>query len=357
MEAINYKTIKIARESKGLTQKDLSIALNVHQGYLSKIEKGLIDISIDFINDLSSNLKIPRSFFYKETQKSPINSIYYRKRASLSQKKISILEANIERIRIAIDEMLDDLSITEYNLFSLEPIDNEITPEDIARKARVIMKVEPGPIENLILVIEKCGIIVCEIDGENEFSGKSILTDKGQPIILINKNMPNDRKRYTLAHELGHMIMHLDFPYSDKTEKEIEKEANIFASEFLVPIREIRQELLNLRYNHLDTLKMYWKVSKASIIYKAEYYNLITPSQTKSLRIYLTKTGQRKNETILVPLDQPTTLKDMVNLYNSDLGYSDMDVENLLGMDITDIETILKGGNSKIVYLKPRFVG
>lgn len=356
MDDINFKTIKIARESKGLTQKELALILDINQGYLSKVEKGLVDITANLIDDLAAKLKFPKSFFYKEIQKSPINSIYYRKRASLSQKKISILEANIERVRIAIDEMLNDLSITEYGLFSLEPICNEITPEDIARRVRVIMNIGPGPIDNLISVIEKSGIVVCEIDGENEFNGKCVVTDKGQPVILINKNMPNDRKRYTLAHELGHMVMHIDFPYSDKTEKEIEKEANLFASEFLIPLREVKQELMNLRYSHLDTLKMYWKVSKASIIYKAETYSLITPSQIKSLRIYLTKTGQRKNETISVPLDKSTTLRDMIDLYTNELDYTNEEVEDLLGMNYDDIETILRGSNSRVVYLKSRFV-
>ncbi len=101
---------------------------------------------------------------------------------------------------------------------------------------------------------------------------------------------------------------------------------------------------------------MYWKVSKASIVYKAETYSLITPSQIKSLRIYLTKTGQRKNETISVPLDKSTTLKDMIDLYTTELDYTNEEVEGLLGMNYEDIETILRGDNPRVVYLKPRFV-
>lgn len=357
MSTINFKTLSIARESKGLTQKELALALNVSQGNLSKMEKGLLDISDDFLKALSNELKIPETFFYKESQKRPINSIYYRKRASLSQKKISILEANIERIRIAVDEMLNDLCITEYSLFSLEPLDNEISPEDIARRTRVALNIGPGPIDNLISVIESCGIIVCEIEADNEFNGKCVITDKGQPLIIINRNVPNDRKRYTLAHELGHMIMHIDFPYTDKTEKEIEKEANKFASEFLIPLREIRSELLNLNYRHLDSLKMYWKVSKASIIYKAEDFNLLTPNQIKSLRIYLSKTGQRKNETIIVPLDKPQTLSEMLNLYKNELGYTDEEVENLIGMSNIDIEEIAMGKNTKVIQLRYSKIG
>jgi hypothetical protein len=58
---------------------------------------------------------------------------------------------------------------------------------------------------------------------------------------FFNSEFPGERIRFALAHELAHLIMHQQF-YSDQ-KRDIEKEANVFASEFLMPASDIISDL------------------------------------------------------------------------------------------------------------------
>src|SRR5690606_5820245 len=93
------------------------------------------------------------------------------------------------------------------------------------------------PVKNIFSLLEKNGIIIYELDTIEKFDGVSFVTKEGYPVIIVNKNYSNDRKRFTIAHELGHLLMHDDknFPISEfRTDKIKENEANVFASEFLM---------------------------------------------------------------------------------------------------------------------------
>ncbi len=105
------------------------------------------------------------------------------------------------------------------------------------------------------------------------------------PVFFINRDMPKDRYRFTLAHELGHMVMHKN-PTLD-----LESVAHQFASEFLMPERDVRADLLNLDLSRLVHLKQYWKVSMASLIYCAEAIGAISSNRARYLRVQMAKAG------------------------------------------------------------------
>lgn len=54
------------------------------------------------------------------------------------------------------------------------------------------------------------------------------------PCIFLNRSQPADRLRFSLAHELGHLIMHR------VPTLQMEEEANAFAAAFLAPAKDIR---------------------------------------------------------------------------------------------------------------------
>lgn len=58
------------------------------------------------------------------------------------------------------------------------------------------------------------------------------------------KNIPADRLRATLAHELGHLVLHMN-DNSISKERNIEDEAWLFAGEFLLPVEGLRKQLIN----------------------------------------------------------------------------------------------------------------
>ncbi|MFX5225882.1 ImmA/IrrE family metallo-endopeptidase, partial [Acinetobacter baumannii] len=96
-------------------------------------------------------------------------------------------------------------------------------------------------------------------------SGVTIKVPGLNPCIFIDKNMPSDRQRFTLAHELGHAIMH------KLPSENMEDEANRFASALLMPSKDIRPYLTGkITLEKLATLKLVWKVSMNALLKTAE---------------------------------------------------------------------------------------
>lgn len=338
MDTINYRMLVLARESRGLTQTQLSQLIPcLNQGNLSKMEKGILSISEDVLIRISETLNYPLSFFYKCEPKTPINAFYYRKRLTFPKKELATLEAKMDIVRLNIDELLTSVEIPDFRLPVFEP-DCNISPEDIARNIRTIMGIPKGPIGNLVEYLEKSGIIVYFLDIASEkFDGITLYTNAGYPIIFINKKMSNDRKRFTLGHELGHLIMHIPFS-TIKDPNDIENEADRFSAEFNMPTIDCRNDLVNLKFNSLGFLKSYWKLSKAAIIYKAKTINAINESTYKYMIIELSRRGERKLENVTVALDEPKIIKELIDIYRNELNYSLEELTKVLGISAKDYD-------------------
>ena len=233
------------------------------------------------------------------------------------------------------------------------PVNGEdgYAPEYIANYTRRLLKVNVDePIKNIFSILETAGIIIYEINDDEKFDGVSFITDKGNPIIIVNKNFSNDRKRFTIAHELGHILMHNEnnFPISSYRDKE--KEANQFASEFLMPENYIKNSLRNLKLSEVGNLKSYWLTSMSSIIRRAKDLKCIDDNRYKYFLIEMSRNGFTKKEPIEVFIDKPTCLKNAINLFKTDLAYSLEDFSNYTALPKDIIDELFN--SDKIVKLK-----
>ena len=107
-----------------------------------------------------------------------------------------------------------------------------------------------GPVRGLVRWLEAAGCLVIEEDfGTTHVDGLSQWIDD-HPIVLLNSAAPTDRKRLTVAHELGHLTLH-----SRDISDDVEGDANAFAAEFLMPSETIRPQLRKLTTGRLHDLK------------------------------------------------------------------------------------------------------
>jgi Zn-dependent peptidase ImmA (M78 family)/DNA-binding XRE family transcriptional regulator len=350
--------LTLAREARGLTQTELARKTNTDQGNLSKIEQGLLKPNKDIIDKYALELNFPESFFLQQENKMPISDFFYRKRISMPAKDKLRLEAQIDILRLLYDKLLKSVDIPSARFPSVG-INNNLSPSDISILAREFYSINRGPIKNLISILEKNGITVIYMDVKSDkFDGMTVYTDSNYPIIFLNKNMPNDRKRFTIAHELGHQIMHLPFRFEfdlfdriDKDPNILEKEADIFASEFLLPERDCKNEFFNLTYQKLSDLKLYWKVSKKAIIYKAKYVGCIDERKYQNLMIELSKRGERIKESFDVDLDEPKILNQIFTTYTKELGYTNQELAKYLCItdnDLIRVKNITNNSKLKI---------
>ncbi|MFX5998565.1 ImmA/IrrE family metallo-endopeptidase, partial [Acinetobacter baumannii] len=205
-----------------------------------------------------------------------------------------------------------------------------------------------GPLKNLTDYVERAGCLVFHCDFSQEgVSGVTIKVPGLNPCIFIDKNMPSDRQRFTLAHELGHAIMH------KLPSENMEDEANRFASALLMPSKDIRPYLTGkITLEKLATLKLVWKVSMNALLKTAEREGLLTPSQKKYLWIQMTKNGYRTKEPVELdfPKEKAVTIDQIFEYYREDLGYSIDELSNLLQTPKEDIDSLY---SLNIVKKKP----
>ena len=79
MKTINIERLKLARESRGLTQTSLARVTNLTQAVISRIEKGLANISVEELEEISNVTGYDKNFFYKSHDVYPLKHFYFRK--------------------------------------------------------------------------------------------------------------------------------------------------------------------------------------------------------------------------------------------------------------------------------------
>jgi len=310
---INPRMISIARESRGLSQTELAKKMGVSISNVSRMEFGYIEKISESIKILSDTLDYPVNFFSQTFLIQPPN-VHYRKKLTLSPKIIRKADALMNIYRGNIEKILKTLTLDAANL-PIIPDNKYASPKKIASYLRSFWNMPKGAVKDLVTLVEKHGIIIIPFDFETDkIDGRSMMTEDGHPVIFLNKFHPGERQRLTLAHELGHICMHLrTFPTFARDE---EAEAFEFASEFLMPEVEIRYDLSQrLTLEKLADLKRVWRVSMAAILYWAEKLNCLTHNQSRYLWAQYSGSGYRREEPLPINIDQPTLVTRLVSMY------------------------------------------
>jgi Zn-dependent peptidase ImmA (M78 family)/transcriptional regulator with XRE-family HTH domain len=335
----NPEMLILARESRGLLQRDFADALNISQGELSKIEAGLREPSEELVERMASHLRYSKDLFFMDERirGSSSSCPYYRKRKSATLHAIrqALAVANVRRIQISRLLISGGAELDPQNQF--KRIDIEEHPggaSNIARTARAMWTLPPGPILNLISVVEDAGGIVFRCDfGTTKIDAMSQWVQSLPPMFFVNQEIPCDRMRWTLAHEIGHVIMH-SLPTDN-----IEQEANEFAAEFLMPTREIKPYLNDLSLPRLAALKSYWKVSMNGLLKRACDLGTITERQRSYLWMQMGAHGYRTHEPNPLPQEEPTLVKEIVDLHTGQLGFSMRELAELMMMTEDEVRS------------------
>jgi Zn-dependent peptidase ImmA (M78 family) len=317
-QMVNSEMVVLARESRGLTQKELAEKLAITQGFVSKVESGYLGVSPEMLSDLVRVLHYPANFFSQTFPIFPAESHFYRKNKTLTAKVQAEILAKMNIFRKQVKELLDDAEI-EFRPLPEFDLDEYGTPEKVAQATRHFLRLPRGPIKNIIKILEDAGVLIIGLDVRTRmFSGAGMHAENPNYIIFVNKDMPADRLRFTLAHELGHIIMHRI------VRPMMELEADLFASEFLMPAREVAQYLSNVTLERLASLKKFWKVSMAAILKHALNLGKITQRQYQYIWTQMGMAGYRLKEPpeLDAPQEKPTLLSELIELHLEELGYS-----------------------------------
>lgn len=321
MPAINADMLVLAREYRGLTQSELARRAGVTQGYISKYEHKQLEPSEDNLNKLATALDVPLLFFYRTDQIVGFASacLHFRKQSSLPIKQLRQVHALVNVIRFGLGPILRDVEVaTVPQFYRMDIEEYGADPARIAALVRGQWRLPLGPITNMVTTIEAAGGFVFRCGfGNRRIDAVSQWPQPGQPLFFINADSPWDRARFTLAHELGHVVMHA-LPTAD-----MEREANDFAQEFLMPAREILPDLVGFNLVRATELKAHWKVSIQALTMRARSLGVLSPDQTSRIFMQLSKLGYRLSEPWPLPVEMPTLVQRVVdvqrNEYRNDL--------------------------------------
>lgn len=289
--------IKNARLLRGLSQQDVADELSISKQMVSKYEKGTSIPSSSKFLKLSKLFDLKVDYFFRSF-KVEIGDVNFRKKSTFSVKKQNSLK---EQIKINLENYLwieDSLSI-DYsfkNIISQLKIQNLKDIESAVLKLRKEWDIGTDPIHNIIQLLEDKEIKVIELDVDEKFDGLATFVNDKYPVIVVNGNFPVERKRFTLLHELGHLL--LNIPECDINEEE--NYCNKFASEFLLPrdivIEEFGGKRTHITLTELISTQKKYGISIQAIVFRLVDAGILTKERQKQFYVKMNFNSSLKKE-------------------------------------------------------------
>jgi len=346
MSNFNVEILALARESRGYTQARLSELLEVEQGTISKIENGRLIINEELIPRIAAVLDYPIELFFDEEKVIRVEG-HYRKKISLPIKELKEYKGKMTFAERHINKLSDAVELPNVNIPSWD-LEKDGSIKEAAQHVRDYWRIPRGRIEDLAKILEDNGIIIVPLDLGDMDALSTYSAKYNLPILYLNKRRPADRVRFNLAHELCHYVCHFGKKIpTENEERDIEKEANAFASELLIPSNEILPQLRTVNIERLADLKRYWKVSMQAILYKAKDLGAITVNQYHYLWKQMGILGYRKKEPFDIPPDNPTLLSEIMQTYLEELGYTKEELAKILFLTEKELDILYFGGRAK----------
>lgn len=279
--------LRLARKKSGLSLRALSGALdgNVSAQSIGKYERGEMMPSSKILAQMSKVLDVSLVYLMSEQVKK-LESIEFRKTSGVNQRQKAQVEAavieHLERY-LAIEEILDiDSAYWRKPGFRNRFIGEESEGEVLADDLRKEWKLGIDPIPNMTNLLENRGIKILVINLPEGVSGLTCLASgpsrkKGiVPVIVVNRKMTLERRRLTLAHELGHRMI------DSESSVDHEKAMNMFAGAFLVPrghlVRKVGRKRNALAFKEIMRLKRVYRVSAAAMLMRLKQTGVINES-------------------------------------------------------------------------------
>ncbi|WP_137009472.1 helix-turn-helix domain-containing protein [Aquitalea aquatilis] len=341
-----------ARAARGMTQTALAKASGISSPSISKWERGEQMPEFAALERVAEALSLPTTWFLQPLPDYGSGTYFFRSNSSLAAAGRAVARTRLEwlhELSLCIQEWIDWPQLTLPRVLSrdeaLELTDAEI--EFLAMQSRELWRLGIGPIEDVIRAVEGAGIITTrESLGYLKMDGVSRWFESdGRPYMFISADKTSAvRNRFDVAHELGHILMHSGLSSVDEElhHNELERQAHLFASAFLMPAESIAGAL---NYPTLDTLlalKKKWKVSIGALIMRAKSLDLIDSDYATRLWKNYSSRGWRKGEPLddVLSAETPFLMPRAVKMLIEQGGFSKAVLMSTTGFMATDLERL-----------------
>ncbi|MEO0636823.1 MAG: XRE family transcriptional regulator [Pseudomonadota bacterium] len=282
--------LRIARQRRHLTKKQLGEAISVEARAVSGYEAGEYQPADATVDRLAKFLEFPRGFFFRDEPNIPdVSGVSFR---SLSRRTAKQRDAAVAAGAFAYE--LIDWVEERFDLPDIDVPDlSELDPEAAAIELRTYWSLGFRPIKNVVHLLELHGVRVFSLSEENlAVDAYSIWRGK-LPCVFLNNQKSSERSRFDAAHELGHLVLHQRSALSGN---DVEKDADAFASNFLMPKEEFLTAGRISNISEMMDLKQRWGVSLAAAIFRAYRLQMISKYQYETMFKEISVRGWRKSE-------------------------------------------------------------
>lgn len=332
--------VALAMQARGLTQAETADRLSLSQGTVSKFLSGMQSFPEEAIEKLPQALGYPLSFYSREWEDEPESPFFFRRRMAAKQSDLKKTDARRRIIRRQIKELFSAIDRKPPTLSKIDPGSIADGPNGAAREVRQLLKIQSGPIPKLFAAIERSGCVIVPFDFHTGKIDACCDWIEDVPVIFADLSRPPSRLRFSLAHELGHLVMH------DAEDEENEQEADAFASELLLPSDEVRPMLSPLNLERLGQLKGYWKTSMQAILMKAARLGVISEYANRRLHMQINFRGYKYSEPFeeLIPREEPKLLRQLVSVYADSLQYTIRELAEKVSLTESEFIAQFSGG-------------
>ena len=355
------------RELKGLSRKELADLVHVSEQAIWQYENQYTVPKFEIVNEFKKIFSVKPQFFYSKPfvkDSTDIEHIAYRAEDRESRKKAKMETTYIDFVNHFISEFEYNVDAPQGSIHFLRKYSEAIYYKSVttmnkkdmisqlAENAREELAIQSN--KDLLYKLEMAGISILEKNMGSRIDAYSTWTKENRPFIILgNMKKSSVRRNFDLAHELGHLLMHslIDMDSLSKDEhKAIEKEANDFASYFLIPEEEFIHDFKQIQkksnpYSYVE-LKMKYMVSIIALEYRAYKLGLLSYEENRYFYASLNRNNMRKKEPLDedIPVVKPgktrallhfvfenhlLLLNDFLEKYNIELPF----LESLLGID------------------------
>jgi Zn-dependent peptidase ImmA (M78 family)/transcriptional regulator with XRE-family HTH domain len=293
------KRLERARRASGMSLRELGEKVGVSQTMVKKYEDGISMPSSGVLLKLAKSLHVRTEYFFR-AQPRQLERVEFRKRSRLTKKSEEVIRGTIldqiER-RLEVEDLFPSSPVESFDIEDRAPstVGTPNAIEHCADRMRQAWGLGFDPIPDLADMLESHGIRVVFVDiAEPRFDGLAA-TVNGIPVIAVGKSWPGDRQRFTMAHELGHLLLKGRLRGIDE-----EAACNRFAGAFLFPARAVVQELGEKRHQielrELAILKNEYRLSMIGILFRAKDLQIICDGVFGSMIRYFSRRGWRQRE-------------------------------------------------------------
>lgn len=319
-----------AREACALSMGELAERIGVTRQSVSKYERGIIKPSLDVLQSISFLLRFPVEFFYKDevNANTGTSPLFFRSKSNITKKVKTACRHQVKWVCETRKQLERFVEFVEHSPFAIDAdyedlLEGEI--EDLALSFRQEWGLGDAPVSDLIGILENQGIIVAQFSG-NEFCSFNGIDAYsawygGIPYIIYNSTQKSAvRTRFSILHELGHLIMHNSISEEDAAKKGVvdfaDMQADRFAAAFLLPATSFPKELRGTSLAHLELVKKKWGAAMSTIIRRCETLDLLTMSQIEYLKRQMTTNRYWHKEPLddVLQIEPPEMLRDAVYL-------------------------------------------